>query len=122
MAPVVTATPLNYNKHQFTTVESPLDDEVASGADHASNVKRDPATLGLPAQQGLYNPDQEKVRCSLSFFQPWSESTRGVEASLIIFFSQTTSPGFWFNASHCSPRLTYILIYGYCNQHHRLTG
>jgi hypothetical protein len=70
MAPVVTATPLNYNKHQFTTVESPLDDEVASGVDHASNVKRDPTTLGLPAQQGLYNPDQEKVRYIHSLIQP----------------------------------------------------
>jgi len=74
MAPVPATTPLN-NKKQVTfdetvnhSVRNIVDDSLDSDDEpHAANVTRDASLGGLPAAQGLYNPDNEKDSCGVGF-------------------------------------------------------
>jgi glutamate synthase (NADPH/NADH) len=80
MAPVLSAAPVNHQRktvsfhleeksttHVVPNVnESPLDHQDAleeAEEEHASGVLRDAKLGGLPAKQGLYDPDLEKDSC-----------------------------------------------------------
>lgn len=74
MAPALPSTLIN-NKNQVKFDEA-LNCQVPSilnsaldGDDepHAANVTRDAGLGGLPAAQGLYNPDNEKDSCGVGF-------------------------------------------------------
>lgn len=74
MAPVLSTTPVN-NKKQVNFDEAvncavpSIIDSSLEGEDepHAANVTRDAGLGGLPAAQGLYNPDNEKDSCGVGF-------------------------------------------------------
>ncbi len=74
MAPATNPTPVN-NKKQVKfddsvnkSIRSIVDDSLDSDDEpHAANVIRDASLGGLPAAQGLYNPDEEKDSCGVGF-------------------------------------------------------
>jgi glutamate synthase (NADPH/NADH) len=82
MAPTLNATPTNSKKtvsfastnHVDPVIDSSVDDGPVG--DHAPDVLRDPAYLGLPAKQGLYNPENESDNCGVGFICHISQSER----------------------------------------------
>ncbi|GAA5871202.1 hypothetical protein JCM1840_000141 [Sporobolomyces johnsonii] len=83
MAPVVSPAPVNNQRKTVSfdlppnavhhavpsVIDSSLDDNEAieEAAEHASGVLRDSKLGGLPAKQGLYNPEEEKDACGVGF-------------------------------------------------------
>ncbi|SCZ91480.1 BZ3500_MvSof-1268-A1-R1_Chr1-2g01437 [Microbotryum saponariae] len=75
MAPTVRAAPVNNKK--AVSFDLPADHASSSSVNtelssldllpHADGVLRDEASLGLPAAQGLYNPENEKDSCGVGF-------------------------------------------------------
>lgn len=77
MAPVLSSAPVDHqrktvsfnleNHHAVPNVsESPLDHQEAleeAEEEHAAGVLRDAKLGGLPAKQGLYDPEEEKDSC-----------------------------------------------------------
>lgn len=66
MAPV--SNDATTKKHvSFEIDDEQLVDEQVQYGPHAVEVERDDALFGLPAKQGLYNPDNEKDSCGVGF-------------------------------------------------------
>ena len=55
--------PEHEQRHGADAVEQQLMDEQP----HADGVERDSRMLGLPAKQGLYDPDEEKDSCGVGY-------------------------------------------------------